>query len=60
VRRTGAAAALFCAHTGRSSLVFDLPADTLLDQLAHGEVPRWLSEEAVDPTSGNVLYRIEK
>ncbi len=60
VRRTGAAAVLFCPHTGRSSLVFDLPADTLLDQLARGEVPRWLSEEAADPASGNVLYRIEK
>jgi hypothetical protein len=60
LRRTSAAAVLFCPHTGRSSLAFDLPTDTLLDQLAHGEVPRWLSKEAVEPASGNVLCRIEK
>jgi hypothetical protein len=58
VRRTDAAAILFCPHTGRSSLIADLPANTLFDRLARGDVPPWLHQEATDPASGNVLYRI--
>jgi hypothetical protein len=58
VRQTGAAAVLFCPHPGRSLLVADLPPDTLLDRLAHRQVPPWLSEVATDPASGNILYRV--
>ena len=58
VRQTGASAVLFCPHPGRSLLVADLPPDTLPDRLARHEVPPWLREAAVDPASGNVLYRV--
>ena len=58
VRVTGAALVLACRHTGRSSLVADLPPETLLDRLERGDVPTWLHEVARNPASGNVLYRI--
>jgi hypothetical protein len=58
LRRTGAAAVLFCPQPDRSLLVSDLPPDTLMDRLARHDVPPWLHEVATDPASGNILYRI--
>ena len=62
VRATGATLVLVCTHAGvhagRSSLVGDLPPETLLDRLNRGQVPPWLKEVAKDPASGHVLYRI--
>jgi hypothetical protein len=60
VRATGAVAVLACRHKARSALVADLPPDTLLDRLARGETPPWLTEVAADPASGNVLYRMAR
>jgi hypothetical protein len=58
VRRTGAAAILVCpGAAGRSVLVADLPADTLLDRLDRGDPPAWLSAVGADG-SGHVLYRV--
>ena len=62
VRATGATLVLACPRptpfAGRSSLVADLPPETLLDQLNAGQVPSWLREVARDRGSGHVLYRI--
>lgn len=58
VRATQAALLLFCDRGGRSLLVADLPAQTLLDRLARGDVPRWLRLEREDARSGYVLYRV--
>ncbi|MBV8520770.1 MAG: hypothetical protein JOY71_01330, partial [Acetobacteraceae bacterium] len=58
VRATGASLLLFCPSKRRSSLVFDLPADTLLDRLNRGEPPRWLTKIGEHASSGHVLYRI--
>jgi hypothetical protein len=62
VRATGATLVLACPrpvrYAGRSSLVADLPPETLLDRLNRGEVPPWLKEVARHPASGHVLYRI--
>ena len=62
VRATGATLVLACPlpgpYAGRSSLVADLPPETLLDRLNRGEVPSWLKEVARDRASGHVLYRI--
>jgi hypothetical protein len=62
LRATGATLVLACPrpgpHVGRSSLVADLPPETLLDRLNRGEVPPWLKEVARHPASGHVLYRI--
>jgi hypothetical protein len=62
VQATGATLVLACPdfgpYAGRSSLVADLPPETLLDRLNRGEVPLWLKEVARDPASGHVLYRI--
>jgi len=49
---------LFCRNPGRSAMVADLPADTLLDRLARDEPPAWLHPVARDPESGHVLYRV--
>ena len=62
VQATGAILVLACPRptpfAGRSSLVADLPPETLLDQLNAGQVPSWLREVARDRGSGHVLYRI--
>jgi hypothetical protein len=55
---TGARLVMICPGTERSSLVADLPEDTLLDRLNRGEVPRWLAKVSEDPASGHVLYRV--
>ena len=49
---------IFCPNPGRSPLVADLPADTLLDRLDRGEVPPWLREAARIPASGNIVFRV--
>jgi hypothetical protein len=58
VRQTRASLVLFCRSSGRSQLVADLPADTLLDRLDRGQVPPWLQKIAEHRESGNALYRI--
>ena len=58
VRDLRAVAILICPQPGRSSLVDDLPRDTLLDQLTRHDVPPWLREVAADPESGYVLYQV--
>jgi len=58
IRAAGIRYVLFCRHQRRSSLVSDLPADTLLDRLARSEVPPWLHPVASDPASGHVLYAV--
>jgi hypothetical protein len=58
VRLTGAAAVLACpGRRGRSALVADLPADTLLDRLDRDDPPGWLRQVGRD-ASGFVLYRV--
>jgi hypothetical protein len=57
VRATGASLVLFCRRPGRSLLVADLPAETLLDRLGRGDVPAWL-EPVAPPGGGYALYRI--
>lgn len=49
---------LFCDSPGRSALVADLPAETLLDRLAKDEPPAWLRLVARDPVSGHALYQV--
>ncbi len=49
---------LFCRNPGRSAIVADMPATTLLDQLAKGEPPAWLQQVTHDRASGHVLYRV--
>jgi hypothetical protein len=59
VKATRASLLLFCPHPGRSSLVADLPPDTLFDRLNRQVVPRWLARIGTDAKSGYVLYRID-
>lgn len=49
---------LFCRMPGRSAMVKDLPATTLLDRLGRGEIPAWLVPVAEDQASGHTLYRV--
>lgn len=49
---------LFCPSAERSVLVADLPPDTLLDRLGHGDVPVWLTRVADDTKSGHILYQV--
>jgi hypothetical protein len=58
VLATGASYVMTCPGAERSSLVADVPEDTLLDRLNRGEVPRWLAKVGEDMTSGHVLYRV--
>ena len=58
IRAAGIRYVLFCRQRHRSSLVKDLPPDTLLDRLNRAEVPPWLHRLASDPASGNVLYAV--
>jgi hypothetical protein len=58
VRQTGATLVLACHSAKRSPLIADLPPDTLLDRLDHGEVPAWLEKVSEDKESGNMLYRV--
>lgn len=58
VAATDASLVLFCPFAQRSSLVADLPPDTLLDRLNRDVAPHWLRLVAAEPASGNNLYRI--
>jgi hypothetical protein len=58
VRQTGASLVLACHGAARSLLVADLPQQTLLDRLNHGDVPPWLHKLDQDPQSGNALYEV--
>lgn len=57
IRDTKAAFLLFCRR--RQFLAPDLPPGSLEAHLRRGDVPHWLKEEASDPASGYVLYRVE-
>jgi hypothetical protein len=57
VRATGATLILVCPRPSRSLLVADLPPDTLLDRISHGQTPAWLEMVAGDG-DGYALYRI--
>lgn len=58
VSATGASLVLFCPSPARSTLVTDLPRNTLLDRLNQGHVPPWLHKLSEDRRSGNVLYEV--
>ena len=57
LRASGAELVLYCPQPRASSIVADLPGDTLLDALAASRPPPWLREIARDP-AGHVLYEL--
>jgi hypothetical protein len=58
VSATDASLVLLCDHGVRSFMVADLPADTLMDRLAHDDMPPWLALLNRDEESGYALYAI--
>jgi hypothetical protein len=57
VRRTNATLVLACPGQGRTTVVEDLPPDTLFDRLNRDEPPPWLQRVGADAV-GHVLYRV--
>ncbi len=49
---------LICSGEGRSMLVADLPAETLLDRLSTRQPPPWLTLIGGRATGGYMLYRV--
>lgn len=49
---------LICPSLGRSLLVDDLPAETLLDRLNAGQAPPWLTLIGGRSEAGYLLYRV--
>ena len=58
VRATGASLVLFCPSRARSTMVTDLPANTLMDRLNQGYVPPWLLKLGENRRSGYLLYEV--
>ena len=54
---TGAGLVLACPGEPRSSIVEDLPHDTLLDRLAANDPPRWLHRVADAGPAGSCCMR---